>query len=105
MTKLMLALSVLLVTAVHALAQGPTALAITGATLIDGTDRPPIQDAVIIIDAGRITRSGPRAATPIPPGATLIDARGKFVIPGLADMHNHLQNGSIPGPPQNLVAN
>ena len=94
----------ILLLAAPAMAQSPAALAIVGSTLIDGTS-PPIPDAVIVIEAGRISRLGPRATTQVPPGATVIDARGKFVIPGLADMHNHLQNGSIPGPPQNLVAN
>jgi imidazolonepropionase-like amidohydrolase len=100
-----LTLSVLLVTAAAAMAQWPATFVLTGATLIDGTGRPPLDDAVIVIEAGRISRVGPRATTPTPANATIIDGRGKFVIPGLADMHNHLQNGSIPGPPQDLVSN
>jgi imidazolonepropionase-like amidohydrolase len=104
MNTLARSLCVLLLAA-PTMAQAPTAIAIVGPTLIDGTGRPPIPDAVIVIEAGRISRLGPRAATQVPPDATVVDARGKFVIPGLADMHNHLQNGSIPGPPQNLVAN
>jgi imidazolonepropionase-like amidohydrolase len=67
---------------------------ITGATLIDGTARQPVQDAVIVIDGPRIGQAGPRGTVSVPSGATVIDGRGKFVIPGLADMHNHLQSGS-----------
>jgi len=69
--------------------------AVTGATLIDGTARPHIEDAVILIDGARISQVGPGDAVVVPPGATVIDARGRYVIPGLADMHNHLQSGSM----------
>ena len=78
---------------------GQGATAITGATLIDGTARAPIEDAVVIIEGGRIRAAGPRASTTVPAGATVIDARGKFVIPGLADMHNHLQTGDLTSRP------
>ena len=75
--------------------------AITGVTLIDGTTRQPVQDAVIVIDGPRISQVGVRGTVSIPSGATVIDGQGRFVIPGLADMHNHLQSGST-RPQQNL---
>jgi imidazolonepropionase-like amidohydrolase len=80
---------------------------ITGATLIDVAAGKSIPNAVIVIDGTRIVQAGTAAETSIPQGATkaeTIDASGKFVIPGLADMHNHLQTGSL-GPPENLKAN
>ncbi len=76
-------------------AQGPRSTVITGATLIDGTTRPPLADAVIVLDGTRITRAGARSDVAVPADATVIDARGKFVIPGLADMHHHLLSGSL----------
>jgi imidazolonepropionase-like amidohydrolase len=69
--------------------------AITGVTLIDGTGRAPIEDAVVVIEGDRIVQVGARAVTKGPAGARVIDARGKFVIPGLADMHNHLGSGGL----------
>lgn len=78
-----------------ALAQTENVKAIVGATLIDGTGRAPLADAVIIIKGNRITQVGPAAKTKIPTGAKKIDATGKFVIPGLADMHNHLDEGGF----------
>ena len=51
-------------------------IAITGATLIDGTGRPPLVDAPVVIDGGRVSRIGP--TTPAPEGAEIIDARGRF---------------------------
>ncbi|HWP43695.1 MAG TPA: amidohydrolase family protein [Blastocatellia bacterium] len=76
--------------------------AIVGATLIDGTGRAPIKDAVILIEGERIKAVGPSGSTRVPEGAQVIDAGGKFVIPGLADMHNHLYSDSLgltEGPP------
>lgn len=69
--------------------------AITGATLIDGTSRAPIRNAVIVIAGNRIDDVGRAQDIDIPKGAEVIDATGKFVIPGLADMHNHLARGSF----------
>ncbi len=68
---------------------------IAGATLIDGTPRPPLRDAVVVIAGSHIDQVGTTDDTDIPGGAEIIDATGKFVIPGLADMHNHLARGSF----------
>lgn len=79
-------------------AQAQEVRAITGATLIDGVGRAPIKNAVIVIEGTRIKQAGAANKTKIPSGAQVIDARGKFVIPGLADMHNHLGDGYfLPG--------
>jgi imidazolonepropionase-like amidohydrolase len=43
-----------------------------------------------VIDGGRFSRIGPTAETPAPEGAEVIDGRGRFVIPGLTDMHVHV---------------
>lgn len=79
--------------------------AITGATVIDGTDRAPIRDAVIVIRGSRISQVGSRREVRIPPGARIISARGKFVIPGLGDAHNHIDQdgyGMESGPPESI---
>ncbi len=75
-------------------APGSRPLAVTGATLIDGTGAPPLPEATVVIEGGRFSRVGPAATTPLPEGAAVLDARGKFLIPGLVDMHVHV------GPPQ-----
>ncbi|MGH7347175.1 MAG: amidohydrolase family protein, partial [Candidatus Rokuibacteriota bacterium] len=64
--------------------------AVVGATVLDGTGRAPLQAATVLIEADRIAGIGSSATMPVPPGATLIDGRGKFVIPGLVDMHVHV---------------
>jgi imidazolonepropionase-like amidohydrolase len=67
------------------------ALAITGATLIDGTGRAPVADAVVVVEGERITAAGPRALVKIPKGAQVLDAGGRYLMPGLWDMHAHFE--------------
>ncbi len=66
-------------------------LAITGATLEDSTGAPAIQDSVIVIEDGVIKAVGTRSAVRIPKDASILDATGKFAIPGLWDMHAHYE--------------
>jgi imidazolonepropionase-like amidohydrolase len=68
-------------------------IAILDARLIDGIGGPPIEDAVLILEGSKVIYSGPANAASVPPGAQLIEAKGKTVMPGLADMHVHLQGG------------
>src|SRR5438309_2106725 len=65
-------------------------LFIQGGTLIDGTGKPPIANANVLIVDNTISRVWSGAADQnIPPGTQVLDARGKFVIPGLIDSHTH----------------
>src|SRR5215831_17565737 len=66
-------------------------LAIVGATLIDGTGVPPVADSAVVIHNGSIIASGPRAQVKIPKNAQVIDAKGKFLLPGFWDMHAHFE--------------
>lgn len=66
-------------------------LAVVGGTLIDGTGKDPVPDAVVVIEKGRIVAAGPRKRVRIPRGATKVDARGKTILPGLWDMHAHFE--------------
>src|SRR5262245_60055983 len=69
---------------------------IQGATLITGTGSPSIRNAAIVIEAGRIRDVGPRNEVRVPNNAQVIDARGKWVIPGLIDAHVHFsQSGGV----------
>ncbi|MBZ5680620.1 MAG: amidohydrolase family protein [Acidobacteriia bacterium] len=66
-------------------------LALVGATLIDGSGRPAVSDAVVVVKSGRIVAAGPRAKTKIPKHATTVDVHGKTILPGLWDMHAHFE--------------
>jgi imidazolonepropionase-like amidohydrolase len=65
--------------------------AFVGATLIDGTGRRPIPNATVVTSNGKIVAAGPAASVRIPSGAQRIDAAGKYIIPGLWDMHAHYE--------------
>jgi imidazolonepropionase-like amidohydrolase len=67
-----------------------TLLAISGVRLIDGTGAAPVDDAVIVVDGGRIRAAGPRARVDVPRDATVADMAGKAVLPGLVDVHCHI---------------
>ncbi|HZX01892.1 amidohydrolase [Kribbella sp.] len=64
-----------------------TMLAIRGATVVP-IDGPPIPGGTVLIDARRIVAVG--AAVDVPEGATVVDARGRWVLPGLVDAHTHM---------------
>ena len=72
-------------------------IAIAGARLIDGTGTAPIADSVVIVEGDRIRAAGPRARVQIPRGATVVDAAGKFLMPGLVDAHCHINQ-----PPEDM---
>lgn len=65
-------------------------LVIQGGTLIDATGRTPLEDAVIVIDGGRIHSVGKRGEVAVPRNARVIDVKGKTILPGLIDGHCHL---------------
>ena len=66
-------------------------IAVVNGTLIDGTGKPPIPNATVVIENGKIIAAGPRAQIKVPKHAKVIDAAGKFILPGLWDMHAHFE--------------
>lgn len=65
-------------------------LAITHVTVIDGTVAPAMDDMTVVIEADRITALGKSRTVTVPRGARVVDGTGKFLIPGLWDMHAHI---------------
>jgi imidazolonepropionase-like amidohydrolase len=64
--------------------------ALTHATVINpGSDNPPLPDVTVLIQGGSIASVGSRLS--LPAGAAVIDARGRFVLPGLWDTHAHFE--------------
>src|SRR6185295_5853738 len=69
---------------------------IQGATVITGTGRAAIRNAAIVIENGKIRDIGARADVRVPSGAQMVDARNKWIIPGLIDAHVHFsQSGGL----------
>ena len=65
--------------------------ALVGGTLIDGNASRSIQNSVVIVEGDRIRAVGRVGALAVPPGAEVISTEGMTVLPGLWDMHVHLQ--------------
>ncbi len=65
-------------------------IAIVGSTLIDGNGGPPLADATVIVRGKRIAAVGPRAGVPVPRGARVIQAAGKYLTPGFIDANVHV---------------
>src|SRR2546427_12371540 len=75
------------------MAQAPAAsgiVALTGARVIDGTGRAPLQQGTIIVNKGVIEAVGAPAAVKIPNGTTRGDLSGKTIIPGRINAHADL---------------
>ena len=67
-------------------------LVVQGGKLIDGTGRPPIDNSVIVIQAGKFQAVGRGGQVSIPAHAEVIDVTGKTVLPGFIDGHGHLED-------------
>ncbi len=64
-------------------------------TLIDGNGGAAAADSALIATDGRITWVGPASQLQLPAGAQVQDLSGKFVMPGLIDLHTHVSNSDV----------
>ena len=69
-------------------------LTLFGGRVIDGSGRPPIDDAVVEISNGRVTNVYRRGEVNLPAGSNHVDVGGRTILPGLIDSHVHL--GQLP---------
>ena len=76
--------------------QSLASLAIRDVTLIDGTGGPALPGVTVLVRDGRIAAVGPATELPIPADARVVDGSGKYLIPGLWDMHTHLSKARSP---------
>ena len=67
-------------------------IVLDGFTLIDGNGRQPLSNAAMIIVDGRIQWTGPKAQLKAPAGAAITHLVGKYVMPGIINLHGHLGN-------------
>ncbi len=101
MPRISMVLSTLLFASTLAVGAGaqasddPRLLAIVGATVVPMDSERVLPDHTILIEGDRIVAVGPSAEIDIPQEALRVDGTGRFVIPGLAEMHGH-----IPSPDQ-----
>ena len=73
--------------------------AIVGATLIDGSGKKPILDAIVVVRGEKIEAIGKQGDLKVPEGAEVVDGSDKWLLPGLIDLHVHLySSGFVPVP-------
>jgi imidazolonepropionase-like amidohydrolase len=93
------AIAIVVLSTVTADGQAARKLALVGGMLLDGYEVPPVHHAAVLIEGNRITWAGRAAEAQIPPDATVIDTRGRVMMPGLVNVHSHLfllGHGSYP---------
>ena len=71
-------------------------LAFIHATVIDMTGAPPRPEMTVVVEGERIVEIGKTGKVKVPTTARIVDATGKFLIPGLWDMHVHTLIGDRP---------
>src|SRR5205823_11936739 len=85
-------------TAVGAMLAGPPArsqvraLVLDDVRVVDGTGAAPIEHGRIVIQGDRIAQVGQRATVQAPAGAETVDLAGRTIVPGLIDLHFHIEN-------------
>jgi imidazolonepropionase-like amidohydrolase len=75
--------------------RGPAGLALVGATVVDGSGRAPLRDAVIVIRGSHIDTIVPASTFEPPRRMTVVDVHGKWIIPGLIDAHAHVSRWAL----------
>ncbi len=86
--------ALVLLGAASVLAQQPgkdRPIALVGGMLLDGYEAAPIHNSVVVIAGNKIVAAGPADDVAVPQNAHVIDTRGKTVLPGLIDMHVHME--------------
>lgn len=65
--------------------------ALVHAVLIDGSGAAPVEDATVLLGTdGKIRAIGPAASVEIPDGAETVDLQGKYIVPGIINLHGHV---------------
>jgi imidazolonepropionase-like amidohydrolase len=73
---------------------GASSWALTNVSVVDVTNGRAEPDHIVLVEAGRISAVGPAATTSVPETLPVIDGDGRFVVPGLFDMHAHVLGAS-----------
>jgi imidazolonepropionase-like amidohydrolase len=74
----------------------PGTTAFVDVTVIPMDGRRPLANQTVVVRGDRIVAVGPAARATVPAGATRVEGRGKFLMPGLAEMHGHVPPPNAP---------
>jgi imidazolonepropionase-like amidohydrolase len=92
----------------HSKAQSATSAGVKayiGANIIDGTGKPAVENAALIVRDGKVEAVGPASKVKLPAGAQTINLAGKFIIPGLISAHVHVSDVQGLRPPAYTTEN
>ena len=78
-------------------AQGTSSYVIDNVTVVDVVAGALVPGQRVVISGARIASVGPVASVTSPPNAVIVDGQGRFLIPGLWDMHVHVGSGPTAG--------
>src|SRR5205085_2831639 len=78
--------------ALHARGVQTRPLVLDNLRVIDGSGAPPIEHGRVVIEGDRVTRVGPAESVALPATAERLDLAGRTVVPGLIDLHFHIEN-------------
>ena len=73
-----------------------TTLAFVDVTVIPMNRQQELPHQTVVVQGGRVSAMGPSSRVKVPAGSGRIDGRGKFLMPGLAEMHAHIPSGEQP---------
>lgn len=90
--SLLVLLALVLTSSTCPAAQAEQFAVLVGGTVIDGNGGPPLEDAVVVIRGNKIVAVGKRNTVKYPGTARVIDVNGKYLIPGLIDLHIHYRD-------------
>jgi imidazolonepropionase-like amidohydrolase len=81
---------------VSAVPSPDTTFAFVDVTVIPMNRQQELPHQTVVVQGGRVSAMGPSSRVTVPDGSRRIDGRGKFLIPGLAEMHAHIPSGEQP---------
>ena len=91
LTALLLTLAAL--SAVHAQEGAPSATVFENVTVLPMDSERALPGQSVLVEGRRITAMGPAGSLEVPDDVQRLDGNGKFLMPGLAEMHGHLPGG------------
>ncbi len=73
----------------------PAAIAFTHVNVVPMDSERVLRDQTVLVEQGRIRRLGSADEVQVPAGVTTVDGSGKYLMPGLAEMHGHMPGGDV----------
>ena len=73
----------------------PAPVVFTNVNVVPMDSERVLRNQTVLVEQGRIRHIGPAADVPAPSGVTTVDGSGKYIMPGLAEMHGHMPGGEV----------